>query len=142
MSFKNTKKIIKNFKTHFYIDLFFELYSHALRSKALFFVYPFVNETIIRLLNLLLKNSRIAGYQVLVKEEKIKVFLISDPTTNQKPIFYSLQGRKRIVTAEMLRKFKYQYPHALVLVETKQGLMDIEDCLRFRCGGEFLVSLM
>ena len=146
MSSKNNK--IKQNKTQIYFSLqsFFRMYLNAIKSKALFFFYPFSNKTIESLLKCLEKNSRIAGYQVFLKEQKVKIFLIYDIAKNtplsQKITFYSSQGRKRIVTTKMLQQFSYQYPNALVIIETKYGLMDMQDCLRHQYGGEFLVSLM
>ena len=109
------------------------------------FVYPFANETLEHLLQCLEKNSRIAGYQILPQTSEVKIFLICDPATNapvsQKITFYSSQGRKRIVTTEMLQRFRYQNPNTLAIISTKRGLMDIKDCLRYQHGGEFLVSI-
>ena len=128
-----------------WLQFFFQMYFQAIKSKAVFFFYPFVNKTIKNFLECLEKHSRIAGYQILLKEQKIKIFLICDSAKNtplsQKVTFYFSRGRKRMATVQMLRQFRYRNPHLLAIIATQNGLMDIQNCISHQHGGEFLLSM-
>jgi ribosomal protein S8 len=104
-----------------------------------------LNSTIIDLLQCLEKDSRLSGYQVLFDEQKVKIFLNYDSAKkrplSQKVRFYSSQGRKRMITVKMLQRFKNQYPNSLVILSTFRGLMNLNECLFYHCGGEFIVSI-
>lgn len=130
---------------NFSMQAFFQTYLIAIQSKRSFFIYPRLNSTLINLLQCLEKDSRLSGYQVLPEKQQIKIFLNYDSTQNkplsQKIKFYSSQGRKRMVTVKMLQQFKNQYPNSLVIVNTTRGLMNLNECLFYHCGGEFIVSL-
>ena len=133
-------------KRAFSFKSFFRAYLNAMHSKALFFVYPSWNSSVANLLKCLEKDSRIAGYHILEEDSAVKVFLNYDLTKNvplvQKTNFYSSQGRKRVVTVEILQKFHTLNPNSLAIISTHKGLMSVADCLLHRCGGEFLVSLI
>jgi len=135
------KKISKNFS----MQAFFQTYLIAIQSKRSFFVYPILNSTLIALLQCLEKDSRLNGYQVLFGEQKVKIFLNYDSAKNrplnQKVRFYSSQGRKRMITVKMLQHFKNQYPNSLAILNTPRGLMNLNECLFYHCGGEFVVSI-
>jgi ribosomal protein S8 len=134
---KNTKK--------FSMQNFFQTYLIAIQSKRSFFIYPLVNSTLIDLLQCLEKDSRLNGYQVLRSEQKVKIFLNYDSAKNkplnQKIRFYSSQGRKRMITVKMLQRFKVQYPNSLAILSTTRGLMNLNECIFYHCGGEFVVSI-
>jgi ribosomal protein S8 len=138
---RRQQKITKKFS----MQSFFQTYLIAIQSKRSFFVYPMFNSTLIDLLQCLEKDSRLSGYQVLLSEQKVKIFLNYDSAKNrplnQKVRFYSSQGRKRMITVKMLQHFKNQYPNSLVILSTSRGLMNLNECLFYHCGGEFVVSI-
>ena len=148
----------KNRQNSFSFETFFRFYLDAIRSKTLFFFYPFYDSNVEVLLKCLEKDSRISGYQVQSivgnlpadqqqgKNEKcIKIFLNYDLVRNrplvQKVTFYSSQGRKRIATVKTLQKFRILYPNSLAILGTHHGILSIQDCILKNCGGEFLVSI-
>lgn len=57
-------KKYKNRQNHFSFETFFRVYLNAIRSKTLFFFYPFYDSNVEVLLKCLEKDSRIAGYQL------------------------------------------------------------------------------
>ena len=135
------QKITKKFS----MQSFFQTYLIAIQSKRSFFVYPILNSTLIDLLQCLEKDSRLNGYQILFGGQKVKIFLnydfVKNKTLNQKVRFYSSQGRKRMITVKMLQHFKSQYPNSLAILNTPRGLMNLNECLFYHCGGEFVVSI-
>ena len=94
---------------------FFQTYLIAIQTRRSFFIYPRLNSILVNLLQCLEKDSRVSGYQFLLDEQKIKIFLNYDSANNrslsQKVRFYSSQGRKRMITFKMLQHFKSQYPN-------------------------------
>jgi len=86
----------------------------------------------------LLKNSQSLSF--------VKVFLNYDATVkrslDQKIMFYSLQGRKRIANLTALQRFHNRYPYSLVILRTSHGLLTLRDCLLRKCGGEVIVSIV
>jgi len=137
----NQLKNLQNFS----MQSFFQTYLIAIQSKRSFFVYPRLNSILIDLLKCLEKDSRLNGYQILPDEQKVKIFLNYESAKNrplsQKIRFYSSQGRKRIMTIKMLQHFKTQYPNSLAIMNTSRGLMNLNECLFYHCGGEFIVSI-
>ena len=154
MSFEQKKKLkLKNLKIKqtelqpiFSVKTFFKAYLSALKSRALFFNYPFsASKTTSNIFKYLEKNRRIAGYKIFPQNKNVKIFLSYDFTQNKtwipKVIYYSSQGRIRSASFKHLQQFQLQNPNSLTLIGTSFGIMDLESCLFHKCGGEFLVSL-
>jgi ribosomal protein S8 len=151
MNFKTSQEELrqrqpKKLQLTFSIKAFFRAYICALKSKALFFYYPFlVSKTTIDFLSCLEKDSRIAGYKFLLQDSKTKIFLNYDLSYSTPPIpvitYYSGQGRTRTISVKELQHFQRQNPTAFTLIETSRGIMDLKNCLFYNCGGKFLVSM-
>jgi ribosomal protein S8 len=151
MAFRNlqTQRLKTQQKTPqpiFSVKTFFRAYIGAIKSKALYFNFPFsTSKVTYDFLNCLEKESRIAGYTFSPKDQNVKIFLSYD-LTQSKPLipkvtYYSSQGRTRIATVKTLQQFQMQNPHSLTLIGTAMGIMDLKSCLVHNCGGEFLISL-
>jgi len=137
----------KNYRTKFSLKSFFQTYAKALQSKAISFEYPFWELTLIdNLLKCLVKESRIAGYQILKEEQKIHIFLSYDLVQKtpliRKFIFYSSQGRTQISSLKTLQNLNKQSSIALTLISTHVGVMTLKDCLQKKCGGQLLVTII
>jgi ribosomal protein S8 len=151
MSFRNlqTQRLKIQQKTpqpNFSVKTFFRAYIGAIKSKALFFNYPFsTSKATSNFLNCLEKESRIAGYKFSSEDQNVKIFLSYDVTQSKPTIpkvtYYSSQGRTRIATVKILQQFQMQNPNSLTLIGTDRGIMDLKGCLFHNCGGEFLISL-
>lgn len=143
---KNVNKLgSKQEKKRLELQKFFRAYIQAIKTKSLFFVYPFLTINIIQTLQCLEKDSRIAGYHLNMEKRSAKVFLNYEMSKNelltQRVVFFSTRGRRRVATVDMLRLFHYQYPHSLAILGTSAGLMTSKECYAKNCGGEFIVSI-
>ena len=131
---------------HFSIKSFFQAYSNALQSKAISFEHPFLESVSGHaFLNCLVKEARIAGYQLVKEKQKVNVFLSYDlsckmPLTPQFT-FYSSQGRIRICSLKTLQAFERQNPTTLTLIGAQGGVFTLKDCLLKKCGGQLLVTI-
>ena len=128
------------------IKSFFQAYSHALQSKAIFFEHPFLESALgYAFLNCLVKESRIVGYQFLKEKQKVNIFLSYDLSRKTPLIptftFYSSQGRLRICSLKTLQAFKRQNPTTLTLINAQGGILTLKDCLLKKCGGQLLVTI-
>ena len=153
-SHNNDKKLFPNVKTRqkkvflaFSLQAFFNAYLSALKSKALFFVYPLSSsKTTNTVLKSLEKNSRIAGYKFCPQNQNVKIFLSYDLTQNKplipRIIHYSLQGRTCTANFLHLQKFRMQNPNSFTLIGTHRGILELQSCLFYKCGGKFLISLI
>jgi len=143
---QTVKKSFQKGQSTFSIKTFFSAYISAIKSKALFFNYPFASSKVIYdVLILLEKNNRIAGYKFFPDNQTIRIFLSYDLTQDKpfipKVSYYSSQGQTKSANFKMLQQFQKQNPHAFTLIGTHRGIMDLKNCLFHKCGGEFLISL-
>jgi len=130
---------------NFSIKSFFQAYNNALQSKAISFEYPVLKSLLVHdLLQCLLKESRISGYQFLEEQQRINVFLSYDLAQKMPLIskftFYSSHGRTQIASLSMLQSFNKQNPRSLTLIGTKMGILTLKECLQRKCGGQLLVT--
>jgi ribosomal protein S8 len=125
-------------------EYFFQFYFHAIQLRRLFFVYPFLTKNILVLLDHLEKQTLISGYKIW-NVQKIKVFLRYDPSKKmpliQKFTLFSIRGRKRFISAFMLKSFVLHYPTSFALIGTKYGILSLQQCQKFNCGGELIFLL-
>ena len=137
----------KTYRTKFSLQSFFQAYAKALQAKAISFEHPFWELKLIHdLLKCLVKESRIAGYQIFKEKQKIQIFLSYD-LVQKTPlicrfVFYSSQGRTQISSLKTLQNLKKQSSITLTLISTPLGVLTLKDCLQKKCGGQLLVSIV
>jgi ribosomal protein S8 len=126
------------------IEQFFHFYYHAIQIRQLFFIYPFLTQNILVVLNHLEKQTIISGYHIL-NVQKVKIFLHYDVSRNiplaQSIIFFSSRGRKRFISVKLLKAFAQHYPNSFVLIGTKYGILNLSQCQKLNCGGELILSI-
>jgi len=127
------------------IEHFFQFYSRAIQLRQLFFVYPSLTKNILILLDHLEKQALISGYKIW-NVQKVKVFLRYDSSKKMPLIqaikFFSMRGRKRFISALMLKSFVLHYPNSFALIGTKYGILSLQQCQKFNCGGELILLLV
>jgi ribosomal protein S8 len=54
---------------------------------------------------------------------------------------FSIRGRKRFISASMLKSFILHHPTSFALIGTKYGILSLQQCQKFNCGGELILLL-
>lgn len=119
---------------------FFLLLKTAYQKKQKFFIYPENNPTLLVILRKLQEKSFILGYFPRNISE-IQIFLRYDmqsfPAINQLFLF----PKCRYASKKLLKAVTNDYPFSFSLLHTQFGILDINECQKKNCGGEFIVTI-
>ena len=119
---------------------FFLLLKNAYQKKQKFFNYSSKNLNLLIILKKLQENSLILGYFHLNISE-IQIFLRYDlqslPAINHVFLF----PKNRYISLKKIKAFTNDHPLSLSLLNTQFGILDLKECQKKNCGGEFLVTI-
>ena len=121
-------------------SFFFSLLKNAYQKKQKFFTYAANNPKILIILKKLQEKSLIQGYYQKNSYE-LQIFLRYDmkslPAINN--IFFFT--KRRYISIKTLKAFTNDYFLAFSLLNTRFGILDLEECKKKNCGGELIVTI-
>jgi ribosomal protein S8 len=120
--------------------IFFLSLKTAYQKKQRFFTYFSKNPKLIIILKKLQEKSLIQGfYQTNVSQ--LQIFLRYDmnslPAINNIFLF----PKCKYISLKTLKAFQNDYFLSFSLLNTKFGILDMEECKKKNCGGELLVTI-
>ena len=119
---------------------FFLLLKTAYQKKQKFFNYSSNNSKLFLILKKLQEKSLIQGFsQINLSELKIclRYDMKSLPAINSIFLF----PKCRYISTKTLKAFANDYPLSFSLLNTRFGILDIEECKKKNCGGELIVTV-
>ena len=129
--------------TNFYdkkYKIFFLLLKTAYQKKQRFFKYSSKNPNLLMILKKLQEKSLILGYFHLNLSE-LQIFLRYDlqslPAINR--VFFF--PKNRYISIKKIKALTNDHPLSLSLLNTQFGILDLKECQKKNCGGEFLVTI-
>lgn len=119
---------------------FFLLLKIAYQKKQKFFHYTANNPKVLIILKKLQEKSLIQGFSQ-VNFSELRIFLRYDmkslPAINNIFLF----PKCRYVSIKTLKGFANDYFLSFSLLNTRFGILDIEECKKKNCGGELIVTI-
>ena len=119
---------------------FFLLLKIAYQKKQKFFIYTSKNANLITILQKLQEKSFILGYFNLNICE-IQIFLRYDMQSLPAINHIFLFPKAKYISIKTLKAFQNDYSLSLSLLNTQYGILDIKECQKKNCGGEFIVQI-
>jgi len=119
---------------------FFLVLKIAYQKKQKFFNYLSKNPNLLLIVKKLQEKSLILGYSQSSLYE-IRIFLRYDlqslPAINEVFLF----PKHRYISKKTLKAFANNYPLSFSLLNTQFGILDVNECQKKNCGGEFIVTI-
>lgn len=121
-------------------NFFFLLLKTAYQKKQKFFNYSSNNPKLLVILKKLQEKSLIQGfYQVNFTE--LQIFLRYDMKSLPAISSIFLFPKCRYISIKTLKAFTNDYSLAFSLLNTRFGILDVEECKKKNCGGELIVTI-
>lgn len=121
-------------------QFFFQLLKTAYQKKQKFFNYSSKNPKIFVILKKLQEKSLIQGFYQINPSE-LQIFLRYDMKSLPAINHIFLFPKCRYISTKTLKAFTNDYPFAFSLLNTRFGILDIEECQKKNCGGELIVTI-
>ena len=112
----------------------------AYQKKQKFFTYSSMNENLILILKKLQEKSLIQGFSQ-VNFSKFQIFLRYDMKSTPAINNIFLFPNYRYISVKTLKAFANDYSVSFSLLNTRFGILDIDECKKKNCGGELFVSI-
>ena len=119
---------------------FFSLLKTAYQKKQKFFIYSANNSKLILILKKLQEKSLIQGfYKISPSETQIhlRYDMKSLPAINDIFLF----SKCKYISIKTLKAFTNDYALSFSLLNTRFGILDMEECKEKNCGGELFVTI-
>jgi ribosomal protein S8 len=119
---------------------FFLILKTAYQKKQKFFTYPSNNPKLILILKKLQEKSFIQGFYQMGFSE-IKIFLRYDPKSLPAINTVFLFPKCKHISIKTLQAFTNDYSLSFSLLNTRFGILDMDECKKKNCGGELIVTI-
>jgi len=120
---------------------FFLILKIAYQKKQKFFTYFSTSTNLIIILKKLQEKSLIQGF-FQKNFSEIQVFLRYDMQSLPAISNILLFPKARYLSIKTLKSMKNDYFLSLSLLNTRFGILDINDCHKKNCGGELFVTIL
>lgn len=122
------------------LNLFFQHLKFAGMQKKLYFVYK-ISQDLEQILNILQKAHFIAGYTKNRPDNLVRIFLSydvqGDCVIKEIQIISSINQRI-VMNLKQIKLYLNDYPYSLVIMRTRNGILNIKTCKDKCLGGEVL----
>lgn len=119
---------------------FFLLLKTAYQKKQKFFIYHANNPKVLLILKKLQEKSLIQGFSQVSLSE-LQIFLRYDMKSLPAIQSIFLFPKCRHISVKKLKSFANDYALSFSLLNTRFGILDLEECQKKNCGGELLVTI-
>ena len=138
------KQVDKNYPMSVFYQkkhrFFFSLLKTAYQKKQKFFVYSANNSKLNLILKKLQEKSLIQGFYSLNPYETqihLRYDMKSLPAINDIFLF----SKCRYISVKTLKAFTNDYALSFSLLNTRFGILDMDECKKKNCGGELFVTI-
>jgi ribosomal protein S8 len=119
---------------------FFLLLKTAYQKKQKFFTYSSPNQKLIFILKKLQEKSLIQGFcQISLLE--LQIFLRYDMKSLPAITNVFLFPKCKYISIKTIKAFTNDYHLSFSLLNTRFGILDLEECKKKNCGGELIVTI-
>lgn len=121
-------------------QFFFLLLKTAYQKKQKFFNYSSNNPKILLILKKLQEKSLIQGF-CQISSSELQIFLRYDMKSLPAINTIFLFPKCRYISIKTLKAFTNDYSLAFSLLNTRFGILDVDECKKKNCGGELIVTI-